>query len=141
MSNNQYCPFCGSITKQGDVYCLNCGARMEEDAPFQSSTTVGTYQQSQPTQVQYPQQHAYHAPPTYTPAQPVQSNWAANLSLIAAIIGIFIMPVIGSLLAVIFGFIGLTYETEKAKAGIGLTLGLCELIGIALLVVWVVLWL
>lgn len=136
--SNLYCPYCGSVSKVGDVFCQTCGASID------NNVSPGTPTQPQPGQPyhQPAQQHYSSVAPshqygaatqtTYVQTgarQPILKNQAADLSLVFAIIGLFVLPGIGGLLAIIFGIIGATNPYNRNKAIIGLVLGLCETIG------------
>jgi len=136
-----YCPYCGSISKPGDPFCNNCGASIDVDSSPSSvpqTQIVPTYQQ--PVQahdpfMSSPSNHQYgsNTQATYvqTTARPQpMKNQAADLSLVFALIGFFVIPGIGGLLAIIFGIIGLSNPYNRSKAIIGLVLGLCQTGGI-----------
>ncbi len=56
------------------------------------------------------------------------SNTFGIISLVLAILAIFIAPIILSILAIIFGIIGLSQDRDKTLATIGLIIGIVILI-------------
>jgi len=56
------------------------------------------------------------------------SNTFGIISLVLAILAIFIAPIILSILAIIFGIIGLSQDQDKTLATIGLIIGIVILI-------------
>lgn len=125
MSENTYCPYCGSIMKKGDAFCNNCGASLDSKSQPQQTQTVP--QPMTPTQPMQPTQ------PIYYGAQPVQvqpvaptMNRDADNALVWGIVGLFCTC--GAIPAVIFGIRGLSNPYNKSKAIVGLVLGAFVLI-------------
>lgn len=142
--SESYCPYCGSIAKVGDVFCQTCGASLNDNV---SSSTPHQTQPAQPVQQHYSvstpsHQYGTTTQTTYvqTSARPaIQKNQAADLALVFAIIGLFILPGLGGLLAIIFGFVGITKPFNRNKAIIGLVLGLCE-VGASFIFAFLIWW-
>ena len=133
--SESFCPYCGSVVKAGDVFCNTCGASIDANvSPSAPQQTQPAQPYQQPVQQSYSStapSHHYGAATQTTYVQtgaqsPIQRNQAADLALVFAIIGLFILPGIGGLLAIIFGIIGVTKPFNRNKAIIGLVLGLCE---------------
>ncbi|HUT79752.1 MAG TPA: zinc-ribbon domain-containing protein [Candidatus Bathyarchaeia archaeon] len=156
MTYNKNCPFCGSIIEPGSKFCQNCGASIEDlNSPIDygdssSVRIIGTSNvtptQNQYPQVQYPvqsqtytyqQQPVYYQPAStvYVPQQ--RDDSLANLSIIMAILScIGILPIIGSIIAVITGHIA--YARSKNNTALAaLILGYIGIIGFVLLFVFI----
>ncbi len=123
--SESYCPYCGSISKPGESFCNNCGASLD------SNVSPSTPTQAQPIQPYHQPTHQFGTPTQTTYVQTstqasIQKNQAADLSLVFAIIGLFVIPGIGGLLAIIFGIIGLSNPYNRNKAVIGLILGILQ---------------
>ena len=127
--------------KHGDDFCPNCGANLGSNSassPLPSPVQSQPYQQQQPYQQPGQQQNYQYGTTTQTTyVQPgaqgsIQKNKAADQSLLFAIIGLFVLPFLGGLLAVIFGIQGLSNPYNRHKAIIGLILGIIEMGGYAL---------
>ena len=141
--SESYCPFCGSVIKTNDEFCGNCGASI--NAPATPSAPPAFSQPSQPYQqpgqqpyssVQPGQQYGASTQPVYvqpSAGAPVQQNKAADKSLVFALIGLFIIPFIGGLFAVIFGIQGVSNPYNRNKAIIGIVLGIIEMAGYGIL--------
>ncbi|WP_243227809.1 DUF4190 domain-containing protein [Microbacterium sp. CIAB417] len=103
-----------------------------------------------PTAPAYPPAYqgapAYGVPPTYTPypAGP-KTNSLAIVSLVSAIVGVVLLPFIGSIVGIITGHISLKQIREREEGGRGLALagtitGYAGLALYAVITVLVVLW-
>ena len=71
------CPYCGSETRPGDNFCLNCGNRLSATPSPQPQQAIPVGESTLPTPdgwgQQMPQQPAYQAPTVMPSAQPVAS--------------------------------------------------------------------
>lgn len=127
MSENAYCPYCGSIMKKGDVFCNNCGASL--DSSSQSPQTQTTPQQpqtyQQPNIYSQPVQQVTNVQLGGQPVAPPMNRDADN-ALVWGIVGLFCTC--GAIPAVIFGIRGLSNPYNKSKAIVGLVLGALVLI-------------
>ena len=127
MSENAYCPYCGSIMKKGDAFCNNCGASL--DSSSQPSQTQPTPQPMTSTQPMQPTQPIYYgAEPIQTQPVAPPMNKAADQALVWGIVGLFCF--FAAIPAIIFGIQGMKNPYNKNKAIIGLVLGIIVL-GIA----------
>ena len=107
--------------------------------PAEGAQNPGGYPAPAYTQPQYPQdpygQPAYGAAPTYGgyPA-PAKTNTLAIVSLISSLVGIFIVPFIGSIVGVITGHMSLSQIKRNGEQGRGLGLAgtIIGWVGIAL---------
>ncbi len=86
-----FCPQCGTENPQEATACSNCGSSLE-------ASTTGVAQSA------------------YAPAPPTSNT--ALVSLIMGILGWVVLPVIGSLLAVVFGHAALG-EIDRSGGRIG----------------------
>ena len=114
-----FCPECGSPLETDSRFCPNCGHELSE---FTSSSAMSN--NPPPTQ---------HLPsrPQYTPSQSQvqpryykQSNTNGTVALIFGILGFFILPIIGSIIAIIFGAIARSREPDSSTGTAGLVLGI-----------------
>ena len=95
------CPKCGSPNDEGAEICRECGAPLPPEQIDEQPSTGAGY--SQP---------AYN-PPTYN--QPIQTtSGTAIASLVCGILGWTVLPVVGSIIAVILGHMA---KGEIARSG------------------------
>jgi len=94
------CNSCGTVTTEGSHFCPRCGASMAAPEPDFARPQGAPPPPSAPPPPQY-----YGAPPyQYGPGRPSQTtNGMAVASLVLGIVWIFW---VGSILAVIFGYVG-----------------------------------
>lgn len=85
------CPYCRAVVEPGQKFCDNCGARLDAAV----NVHMGMLPPSPPIQV---------SQVTFTP-QPTTTSSMAIVSLISAIVGWLLLPIIGALVAVITGHI------------------------------------
>ncbi|MHA1376290.1 MAG: hypothetical protein ACTSR7_18585 [Promethearchaeota archaeon] len=85
--------------------------------------------------------------PQYTPSQSQvqpryyqQSNTNGTVALIFGILGFFILPIIGSIIAIIFGAIARSRDPDSSTGKAGVVLGilgiLCWIIYVAVIISW-----
>ncbi|MGC9781369.1 MAG: zinc-ribbon domain-containing protein [Candidatus Heimdallarchaeota archaeon] len=133
MSSEQFCPFCGSTVKEGDVFCNNCGASLEETP---EPTPVATVQQ--PTDFSYTDSPQIVVTPTKLSDTNIFAYVAIGCGIGALILAI--IPFIGylapicAIVSIVCGGIGLGKKLKRNMAIAGLTLG------ITAIVLWIVLW-
>jgi hypothetical protein len=141
-NSTNYCPFCGSNVKPGDVFCPNCGANLEDimqesGPPTRDSFDAapsGYYEIEEPmsepgyqTTYYHPQRDAYRRK---------SSDSMGAAALIASLVGLFCIPIIPSIIAIILGIVGLTRESGKSMAIIGIFAGFLGLIPYILIFVF-----
>jgi len=106
-----FCPGCGTETETDWHACPKCGYKLQRE--FQSTTTS----------------NSVNSPPIiYSTSHQSESNTYGIESLVFAILGFFVMPIIGSILGIIFGIKGKDKDDNPSYAQFGLVLGI---IGIA----------
>jgi hypothetical protein len=122
-----FCSQCGTKLEVSWNVCPNCGHNLKSERVS-----------PQPTQIQIPVQ-TY--PQKQNPPQPVvyphrNNNTNGIIALIFGLLGLFnVIPVIGSILGIVFGAIGRKKDDNRGMAIAGLVLGI---IGI---VIWITLYL
>ncbi len=133
MSSEQYCPFCGSSIKEGDIFCNNCGASMEETP---EPTPVAAVQQ--PTDFSYTDTPQV----VVTPVKPSDTSVFAYVAIgcgIGAVILAALLPfsnwlaLICAIVSIVCGGIGIGKEPKRNMAIAGLALGIIAI------VLWIVL--
>ncbi len=128
-----FCPACGAPNEEGTAFCGNCGAALSADAipPAEEA----------PLQSDAPEEVALMIPPPPPPPEPpgpsvravgspVPTNGMAIASLILGIAGLTVVPTIGSVLALILGYMGKrdirqrpTETTGEGLATAGIVMG------------------
>ena len=108
-----FCPSCGAPNEEGTAFCGNCGAALTADAtpPADEAPLAGetTPRSDSPEEV------ALAVPPPPPPPEPPRpsvrsigatapTNGMAVASLILGIAGLTVVPTIGSVLALILGY-------------------------------------
>ena len=158
-----FCEQCGSFIQDGESFCSNCGAAVNQTASFSEPTPAPApgpdafqatpiqpivaqpYTQSaQPVQPVY-QQPAYQQSVVITPFQQPKRNTFANLGMIfgivtAATYWTTIFNMIPGILAIIFSIVGLTKKDcgGKGKCIAGfITAGVGIVMGILVLVAYI----
>ncbi len=120
-----YCPKCGAQVDQGSSYCQKCGAAVEQPVVAQPQGAT--------------------APPMSGQVVPVtKTSGMAIASLVLGLVGFFVFPFIPSVLAIIFGAIGMGQINRsngavkgKGMAVAGIILGIVGIIIMVLVVVLV----
>jgi len=150
------CAQCGSENVEGAKYCTSCGSSLAlPDAAPGALTPPGSslqpqqpaqpimdplYQQ-QPPYSQTPQQYVQHY---HTPVQVVAgiSNSKATWSFISGLVGIFLCPIIFSVIAIALGYIARNEiaATGGVQKGDGLALAgiILGFAGIVLGIIWII---
>lgn len=128
-----FCPACGAPNEEGTAFCGNCGAALSDD--------VISPAEGAPLPSDAPEDVALTLPPPPPPPEPPQpsvrtvgatvpTNGMAIASLILGIAGLTVVPTIGSILALIFGYMGKrdirqrpTETTGEGLATAGIVMG------------------
>jgi hypothetical protein len=128
-----FCPMCGAPNEEDSVFCANCGAVLDPDAPGAEAAATEVHAESvtagndpaagdepaaedEPA-VGEPEKQAMVPPPPLPPRQPpppprsmayaadsVRTSGLAIASLVLGIGGVTILPLLGSILAIILGY-------------------------------------
>jgi len=127
------------------IFCKKCGAELEQDAKFCNvcgETVEAAQSTPQPENVQAnaAPQYDYQYTLAQAPAAEKGKSWQGITSLICGIVGfICCISFIPSILALVFGFMGL--KSKKTLSIIGIVLGcLGLLIGICVVIFYASHW-
>jgi hypothetical protein len=119
-----FCPMCGAPNEDDSVFCANCGAVLDAEAPaaqFEVKSEAEPYDNSQDVDPEAvaPEKPALTLPPPLPPAPPrppalprplaavasvVPTSGMAIASLVLGIGGLTILPLLGSIAAIILGY-------------------------------------
>jgi hypothetical protein len=113
-----FCPQCGAPNEEGSIYCGNCGAVLEEGMALEGNTVQDTGPTPEETSIEPPAEPAIEAvgseaqaaapvprPAAASTAGPTPAtSGLAIASLLLGIGGLTILPLLGSILAIIFGY-------------------------------------
>ncbi len=126
-----FCPMCGAPNEDDSVFCGNCGAALElEDAPLEpeietaeaAAETLDEDEEDETEEVSAlpesedagpqelevaipaPQVPPARPAPPRPPASVVPTSGLAIASLVAAVVGWTILPLVGSIAAIILGY-------------------------------------
>ncbi|WP_181373595.1 DUF4190 domain-containing protein [Microbacterium sp. HMWF026] len=114
-------------------------------APAYGSPAPGTSSYGAATPSAYGQGDAAYASGGYGYAMPARTNTLAIVSLIASIVGVFVLPVIGQIVGIVTGHMSLSQIKARAEKGrglavAGLIVGYVTLaLGVLLLVFFIIL--
>ena len=109
-----FCPSCGAPNEEGTAFCGNCGAALtDEAAPLAEEVLLAG---ETPLQGDAQAEVALAVPPLPPPPEPpgpsvraagatVPTNGMAITSMILGIAGLTVVPAVGSVLALILGYI------------------------------------
>ena len=111
-----FCPECGSQLDSDSRFCPNCGHEISE---FTSSSMRSN--NLPPTQY-IPPRNQYIPPQTQVQYYKPQSS-EGNLALIFGILGFCILPIIGNIIAIIFGAMARSKDPDSSTGKAGLILG------------------
>jgi Zn-finger nucleic acid-binding protein len=110
----KYCPECGTKLETEWKNCPNCGTRVIEG---------GDSILTRPKPIQYPRQTQYnYSQDLYSSRD--KSNVNGIVSLIFGILGLFALPLVGAIIAIIFGNLGKKKDADPSLANIGYVLGI-----------------
>ncbi len=146
------CMNCGADNPEGAQFCGGCGASLEQPAP--GAQPPAGVPPTGPQGAPPPPWQGYGAPPPAPPAGPLppypayapsqQNSGKATASLILGIVGIFICPLICSVLAIILG--SQAKKEIEASGGMlggmgmataGIILGI---VGLVIHLIWIIIW-
>lgn len=129
-----FCSHCGSKIEHSYNVCPFCGSSLKDDLE------PNTIEEPIPIQSSEPQIISSQTPPPYysKPGQPQyyvkkESNTNGIVALVLGLLGCFVIPCVGSIIAIIFGTIGKQKDDNPSMAQAGLILGILGLCG------WVIL--
>jgi uncharacterized Zn finger protein (UPF0148 family) len=158
-TEDQHCPFCGSVVEQGSSFCPTCGASLEDieppydEEPYQEPSS-GSFSAIPPETRQhddyskkegyysrrgpYHSQQTHSSAPSYHQSSSTYRKGSSSSGTLAVIFGALscagILPCIGSILAIIFGSSSKDYD-DTAKIGFYLgVISCCCQLGSILLV-------
>lgn len=126
------------------MYCKNCGVQLEDNMAFcpECGTPVDAGQSRQSGSDPYDYETRRAAEPMdYRVQEPQRSSEAdgyAIASLILGIIGFFLLPVIGGILAIVFGNKSIRENGMNTMARIGKILGIVSLVVTIIALVFVI---
>lgn len=128
--SESFCTVCGNALNKDDKFCQNCGAGIDKSKP--KSGPIQN-QQTQPAQAMVANNQQFGTS-TQISAQSglgtaKRRNQTSELAFIFAIIGLVILPILGGVLAIIFGIIGVQKPFSKNKAIWAIILGAIEIAG------------
>lgn len=121
-----YCPMCGSNLDPDCNFCPNCGFQMTEFTLSSDKNTTPASVQKIPSQSQV--QPRYRPQPQMQQQYYPPSNTNGTVALIFGILGFFLIPIIGSIIAIIFGAIARSREPQSSTGKAGLVLGIVGII-------------
>ncbi len=111
-----FCPQCGAPNDEDSIYCGNCGAVLDPDAePLEVSEQPVDRDAGAEPEIRSveevldvtPEEEpaSYESPPTYVPPAPsAPTSGMAIAALVLGISGVTVFPFLGSILALIFGY-------------------------------------
>jgi hypothetical protein len=119
-----FCAKCGTLVEEGSKFCQKCG------------TPVG--------QAAAPPPAATAPPVGFQPAAAIKTSGMAVASLVLGIVGMVFVPFVPSVLAIIFGAVGMSQINRsngllkgKGMATAGIVLGIISIAFMIIMVVWV----
>ncbi len=134
MSNNKYCPDCGKLQKEGDVFCMDCGTKIDSSINSTNNESIDSqqpdnsieYGKTAQTQTTYIEQSGS--------TEKEKNNFVGIASIIISVLGIgFIIlnntilewVALGlGILGVIIGILAYFQPHKKALGFVGILLGL-----------------
>lgn len=131
-----YCPNCGTQIEGEWNACPYCGHNLQAERSIQ---TTPSSRQTIPSQIQHPPPQQ-HPPPTTVMYAPRPNNNLGIAALILGLLGLFIIPIIGSIVAIILGSIGKKNDDEPTMANWGLILGVIGLLCWIVLLIFFFSW-
>ncbi len=139
-SDLKHCPYCGSVVEKGAQFCQNCGASLSIDATVPAANQPTGYTPPPPAET-YGTQPYYQQPTqtVYVPRQQTSDDSLGILSLIFGLLGCFVIPFIGSIVAIITGHMA-RKKGSSTYSTVGLLLGYISLV-LSLLYIGLIIWL
>ena len=132
------CNNCGTYNDDSARFCSGCGTEMSAQ-PQQNSNPQP--QQEVNVQPAVQNQNYYNQAPNYNyapaPITPDDGKGLATASLVCGIVSFFCVPIILSILAIIFGKMAQSKGCKETSAKAGI---ICGIISLALAVVFIVLY-
>jgi hypothetical protein len=130
------CNSCGTVATEESHFCPRCGASMTAPAPDFAPPSAGGPPPPPPPPPQY-----YGAPPyQYGPGRPAQKT--NGMAVASLVLGILWLGWVGSILAVVFGYVGKSQidrsggaEGGRGMAVAGIVLGWVGIGTLALVIV------
>ena len=117
-----YCTECGSYVEEEARFCPNCGHERSQ-IPSTSPPRVA----SPPPQYSNQYSAQYSAPSPYQQYQK-RDNTKGIIALVFGILGLFLLPIIGSIVAIILGALSRSQEEDNSLGTIGIVLGVIGII-------------
>jgi hypothetical protein len=108
-----FCPQCGAPNEDDSVFCGNCGMVLDpENLPAETVEEMPVEPREVPAEISPVDELAVRppppppppTPPTYAVAPSVPTSGLAIASLALGIGGLTILPLLGSILAIVFGY-------------------------------------
>jgi len=124
-----FCPQCGTKVVASWNVCPNCGHSLKSERVYQQPALTQI-----PVQI-YPQQKPQQQPPDYRPSN---NNTNGIIALIFGLLGLFsVVPIVGSILGIVFGAIGRKKDDGPRMAIAGLVLGIIGLVIWIAFYIWI----
>lgn len=145
-----YCSNCGTEIREGVAFCPNCGQPVNngKSASAQKNSGPDPYQYGGPNsygngqnqygggqnqysgQNQYDGGNSYNADPYQYQQQPTRQepDGFAIASLVLGIVSFFLLPIIGGILAIVFGNKSIRENGMNTMARVGKILGIVALV-------------
>jgi hypothetical protein len=131
-----YCPNCGTKIDGEWNACPYCGHNIQAE---KSTQAIPSSQEPIPSVIQQAPPQQQTPPPTVMYA-PRPSNNMGIAALILGLLGLFIVPIVGSIVAIILGSIGKKNDDDPTMANWGLILGVIGLLCWGILLVMLFSW-
>ena len=119
-----YCPNCGTQIEGEWNACPYCGHNLQAE---RNSQSISSSHQAIPSEVPHPTPQRQSSPPTVMYASR-QNNSMGIAALILALLGLILIPIIGSIIAIILGSIGKKNDDDPTMANWGLIIGVIGLL-------------
>ena len=132
-----FCPYCGTKIEGELRFCPFCGNVLQTEQVISTpqQQPISSHQ-SIPSYDQYPSQTPIIIHPTN------KSNTLGIVALVFSLLGLLILPIIGSIVAIITGSAGRNKDYSPGLATAGLVIGIigliCWVIGIVFIVLFMI---
>ncbi|MDD3717675.1 MAG: DUF4190 domain-containing protein [Actinomycetota bacterium] len=137
------CARCGKENPDDAIFCANCGGAFTPEEAGEEAAPPPYGQPPAAYPAQYPPPGAPYAQGPY-PVVVQVNNSKATASLVLGIVGLFVCPIVCSVLAIILGSTAKKeiaesggYQTGESNARAGIILGW---IGLAVVIVTMIIW-